>query len=194
MNTITISYPNKENSGSVFTKTSTFELFPKKEFVRGNSAWRNKLVFGDNLQVLRILCADPMIRGKVRLIYIDPPFSTNQIFRSGPGRTSTISFSNGDKKAYEDKMVGSDYLEFLRKRLVLLKELLAEDGALYLHIDEKMGHYVKILLDEIFGYQNFVNEIVRIKCNPKYFSRKGYGNIKDSIFFYAKTNKLLWNV
>jgi len=111
----------------------------------------------------------------------------------GDERTSTVSFSASDKEAYSDKLKGAEFIEFLRKRVILLKEFLSERGSIYLHIDYKIGHYVKLMMDEIFGQNNFRNDITRIKCNPKNFKRKGYGNIKDMILFYSKTNDFIWN-
>jgi len=83
--------------------------------------------------------------------------------------------------------------EFLRERLVLLKMLLSDKGSIYLHIDYKIGHYVKVIMDEIFGIENLRNDIARIKCNPKNFARKGYGNVKDLVLFYSKSDNLIWN-
>ncbi len=162
----------------------------------GNSrldGWKNMLIFGDNFIALKLLLNNPQIKGKVRLIYIDPPFSTNQVFKAGNNRTATISRSEDDLIAYKDTLSGAEYLEFLRERLILLKEILADDGSIYLHIDCKIGHYVKIIMDEIFGPERFINDITRIKCNPKNFERKAYGNIKDMILFYSKTSKYVWN-
>lgn len=127
------------------------------------------------------------------MVYIDPPFSTNTVFKLGEGRTSTVSFSASDKVAYRDTLKGAEFIEFLRKRVVLLKEFLSEKGSLYLHIDYKIGHYVKVMMDEVFGQDNFRNDITRVKCNPKNFKRKGYGNIKDMVLFYTKTNDFIWN-
>jgi adenine-specific DNA-methyltransferase len=70
---------------------------------------------------------------------------------------------------------------------------LSDKGSIYLHIDYKIGHYVKVMMDEVFGIENFRNDITRIKCNPKNFERIGYGNIKDMILFYTKTNTPIWN-
>lgn len=131
--------------------------------------------------------------GKVDLIYIDPPFATNGTFTIGKNRTSTISGSSEDDIAYTDTLVGEDFFEFLRERLILARELLSEQGSIYLHIDYKIGHYVKIIMDEVFGSENFRNDITRIKCNPKNFSRKAYGNIKDLILFYSKSKNPIWN-
>ncbi|MBM4333821.1 MAG: site-specific DNA-methyltransferase [Deltaproteobacteria bacterium] len=153
----------------------------------------NLLICGDNLIAMKWLLENSDIAGRVKVVYIDPPFATKQEFKIGIGRTSTISPSDKDLIAYKDHLTGSEFLEFLRHRLILLRELLAGDGAIYVHIDTKMGHYVKVLMDEILGQENFINDITRIKCNPKNFSRKGYGNIKDMVLFYSKTNRYVWN-
>lgn len=146
-----------------------------------NQSLFNKMIFGDNFYVLKALL--PKYKSKVDLIYIDPPFGTG------------LDFSNIENDlAYSDKLVNSEFLEFLRKRLFLLRDLLSENGSIYLHIDKKIGHYVKIIMDEVFGYENFVNDITRIKCNPKNFSRNAYGNYSDMILFYAKSrDKNIWN-
>ena len=151
----------------------------------------NKLIQGENLTALRSLLEN--YRGRVSLIYIDPPFATNGEYRVGDTRTGTVSSSPADTLAYADTLVGAEFLDFLRERLVLLRELLADDGSIYLHIDYKIGHYVKILMDEVFGQRNFRNDITRIKCNPKNFPRKGYGNVKDLILFYSKSGNVIWN-
>ena len=141
----------------------------------------NKFIFGDNYHVLKAIM--PQLKGKIDLIYIDPPFGTGQ------------DFANVDSDvAYSDKLINSDFLEFLRKRLILLRELMSSKGSIYLHIDKKIGHYVKIIMDEVFGYDNFINDITRIKCNPKNFSRNAYGNYSDIILFYAKErDNNIWN-
>ncbi len=153
----------------------------------------NLLIRADNLAALSALSEQPSVRGRIRLVYIDPPFSTQQNFRIGTRRVSTISRSSTDRLAYRDTLSGSAYLDFLRRRLLVLRDILADDGSIYVHIDDKIGHYVKVLLDEVFGARNFRNDITRIKCNPKNFSRKGFGNIKDKILFYTKSARFVWN-
>lgn len=193
-NGIELQYKAKEDLKRVITTTPHVSLKEIKNFGQNRlDGWGNMFILGDNLQTLKTLIKDQNIKGKVRLVYIDPPFATNHEFKSGELRTSTISYSPEDKKAYEDKLVGAEYIEFLRKRIILLREILADDGSLYVHIDWKMGHYVKVLMDEIFGQERFVNDITRIKCNPKNFERKGYGNMKDMILFYSKTDRYVWN-
>ena len=154
---------------------------------------KNKLIQGDNLAVLKALIDDHGLRGKVSLVYIDPPFATNGHFRIGEGRTSTISSSSDDAIAYSDVLVDDEFLAYLRERLVLLRELMSERGSIYLHIDYKIGHYVKLIMDEVFGRKHFRNDITRIKCNPKNFDRNAYGNVKDLILFYTKTSEATWN-
>lgn len=158
-----------------------------------NFSNNSMLIKGDNREVLSLLLKEENLKGKIDLIYIDPPFATKGVFTIGEDRVSTISSSKNDDVAYMDTMIGEEFLEFLRERLYLAKELLSENGSIYLHIDYKIGHYVKIIMDEIFGKENFRNDITRIKCNPKNFSRKAYGNIKDLILFYSKSKNPIWN-
>ncbi|MDD9852210.1 MAG: site-specific DNA-methyltransferase [Gammaproteobacteria bacterium] len=153
----------------------------------------NLLVWGENLAVMKSLASDFSLRGKVDLVYTDPPFSTNCEFKIGDDRVATVSMSNSDKTAYHDKISGAEFIEFLRERFVHLKELMSEHGSIYVHIDYKIGHYVKVAMDEIFGARNFRNDISRIKCNPKNFRRKAYGNIKDMILFYSLSGHSTWN-
>jgi adenine-specific DNA-methyltransferase len=153
----------------------------------------NLLIKGDNIQGLNYLLQDKKLKGRIDLVYIDPPFATNGKFTITDGRASTISNSKNGNIAYSDKLIGKDFIEFLRKRLILLKALLSKQGSIYLHIDYKIGHYVKIMMDEIFGIENFRNDITRVKCNPKNFDRLGYSNIKDLILFYTKSSKPIWN-
>ncbi|MBE6379877.1 MAG: site-specific DNA-methyltransferase [Lentisphaerae bacterium] len=164
------------------------ESLPTTTFLPANKL----LLQGDNLEVMRFLLENGYA-GKIDLVYIDPPFATNNIFTIGEKRVSTISCSKRDKTAYSDNLTGISFIEFIRQRLILLRELMSERGSIYLHIDYKIGHYVKIIMDEVFGENNFRNDITRIKCNPKNFSRSAYGNIKDLILFYSKGKNPIWN-
>lgn len=151
------------------------------------------LIHGDNFDGLSMLLKSGY-EGKIDLVYIDPPFNTDQTFYINRKRQSTISCPKSGPVAYNDKFSIEEYLEFIRERVILLHKLLSDQGCLYFHIDTKMGHYCKIILDEVFGRQNFKNDITRIKSNPKNFSRKAYGNEKDLILFYAKNHKNnIWN-
>lgn len=175
-----LTYPNKKSEEFYLEKESKPILF-NPEFM---------LFHGDNSDIMRSLLQHEGYAGKVDLVYIDPPYATGKDFMLG---SSTISNEKEAKLAYSDKLVGDSYLEFLRERLILIREMMSDVGSIYLHIDYKIGHYVKIIMDEIFGEEQFRNDISRIKCNPKNFSRKGYGNIKDMILFYSKTKNFIWN-
>jgi len=154
---------------------------------------KNILIHGDNILGLNYLLNEKNLKGKIDLVYIDPPFATGSNFTITDGRATTISNSKNGNIAYTDTLKGEDFIEFLRKRLVILKELLSVQGSIYLHIDYKIGHYIKVMMDEVFGIENFKNDITRVKCNPKNFDRIGYGNIKDLILFYTKTANPIWN-
>ena len=153
----------------------------------------NLLIEGDNIEGLNYLLHNRNLQEKIDLVYIDPPFATGSDFTITKERASTVSHSRSGSVAYSDRLKGAEFVEFLRKRLVLLRELLSARGSIYLHIDYKIGHYVKVMMDEVFGMDNFRNDITRIKCNPKNFNRTGYGNIKDLILFYSKTSYPIWN-
>ena len=142
----------------------------------------NRLYHADNIGVLSALARDRQVAGKVRLIYIDPPFSTATIFES-----------RNQRLAYADDLTGPAFVESLRERLIWLHRLLADDGSLYLHLDERMISYMRVILDEIFGPKNFRIRITRQKCNPKNYTRKTYGSVTDYILFYSKTDTYVWN-
>lgn len=154
---------------------------------------QNLIIKGDNIKGLEYLLNERGLKGRIDLVYIDPPFATNSHFTITDERASAISSSRKGDVAYSDRLTGKPFIEFLRDRLLLLKELLSDEGSIYLHIDYKVGHYVKVMMDEVFGMNNFRNDITRIKCNPKNFQRTGYGNIKDLILFYSKSSKPIWN-
>lgn len=141
----------------------------------------NKFFFGDNLEVLLYLLHSGY-KGRINLIYIDPPFATASDF-----------VNRKQKRAYHDSLVGGEYIEFLRERLILMRELLSEKGSIYLHLDNKMAFNMKVIMDEIFGESNFRAFITRKKCSTKNYTKKTYGNISDYLMFYSKTSNYTWN-
>ena len=185
-------YAAKEGRSSVLSRTMAVPLQVLKRFGGAEAGWANKLVFGDNLQVLKTLL-ELKERGElrnadgtpgVRLCYIDPPFATKREFRTSKGQL-----------AYRDKVEGAEFVEFLRKRLVFIHELLADDGVLYLHLDTNKVHYMKVLLDEIFGPQNFRTEIIWKRSSAHSDTKQGraqHGRIHDTILFYSKGASWRW--
>lgn len=142
----------------------------------------NNLFFGDNLDVMRLLIHNYNLKGKVKLVYIDPPYGTNSVFQS-----------RHQKNSYKDDLVGSHFIEFIRRRLVLIRELLSDDGSIYLHLDGNMTFQIKVIMDEVFGAKNFRGFITRKKCSNKNSTRKTYGNISDYIIFYSKGDDYTWH-
>lgn len=184
-----LEYAGKKTEDEIWASAESCTL----AHISGSPSDKSKLIKGDNLRVMKYLIEKWDLEGKIDLIYIDPPFSTNNVFRISKHKANSISRSNSDTVAYDDSLVGPEYIEFIRERLILLKKLMSKKGSIYVHIDYKIGHYMKIIMDEIFGKENFITDITRIKCNPKNFNRKAYGNTKDMILFYSKSKEHIWN-
>lgn len=149
------------NEDGVFPVPLQIEKIYNGHRVQWQDGWRNIIAFGDNLQFLKTIYEnkDPLIKnkvkGKVKLIYIDPPFGTDSDFSA-----------NNTQLAYKDKAKGADFVEFLRRRLFVAKELLSDDGSIYVHLDIKKSHYIKVVLDEVFGEFAFKNEIIWQRSDP----------------------------
>lgn len=179
-----------------FTSTRYYPVQLKEVHGEEVEGWRNKIYWGDNLQVMSHLLKE--YRGKINLIYIDPPFDSKADYKKRikiKGQTLLSDKTAFEEKQYTDIWANDEYLQFIYERLILLRELLKESGAIFLHCDTKKSHVLRSLLDEIFGSENFKNEIVRIKCNPKNSNIKAFGNIHDTILFYTKGNgeQTTWN-
>lgn len=184
-----LTYWGKESREQILSQTIPVPLqedriFPPNATVNSNE-WINKLIFGENLQILKALIQmkkDGKLKNTdgtdgVRLIYIDPPFATKQEFKV-----------NGEEQvAYADKLSGSEFIEFIRKRLILAKELLSNDGVIFVHLDQKMVHYIKVIMDEIFGKNNFRNEIIWKYFGPT-STEKNFPRKHDIILFYSKSS------
>jgi adenine specific DNA methylase Mod len=159
--------------------------------------WRNKLIWGDNKYIMASLLSE--FAGKINLIYIDPPFATGADFsiniRLGDMEW-TKEASVIEEKAYRDTWgKGLDsYLQMMYDRLVLMRELLADNGSIYVHLDWHVGHYVKIIMDEIFGKENFRNQIVWYYTNKIPDRRKRlFTNSADYLLFYTKGENNTFN-
>lgn len=121
----------------------------------------------------------------VRLIYIDPPFATRQEFKV-----------NGEEQvAYADKLSGAAFIEFIRKRLILARELLTDDGSIFVHLDNKMVHYIKVIMDEVFGKNNFQREIIWQLSGVSGFKSLAENFVRghDTILYYSKSNNRIFN-
>jgi adenine-specific DNA-methyltransferase len=166
-----------------------FTLMPRDE------TWRNMLIWGDNKVVMSSLL--PRFAGKINLIYIDPPFATGQdfSFRVRVGDEEFVKEpSIIEEKAYRDTWGrGLDsYLQMMYERLVLMRELLAEDGSIYVHLDDTVGHYVKIVLDEVLGDRHFESQIIWQRVTG-HSDRQGFAINHDLILHYSKGERVVWN-
>jgi DNA modification methylase len=187
-----LAYEGKASEEEILAESHAALLQPVRTFGRGAEGWANMLVFGDNLPVLlRLLsmkragelrCADGT--EGVRLVYIDPPFASRQEYVGG-----------GEQKAYDDLLTGARFVEFLRRRLVILRELLSEDGSIYVHLDEKKSHYIKVVMDEIFGERRFQREIIwRIGWLSGFKTRaRNWIRNHDSLLFYTRGPRFVFN-
>ena len=162
------------------------KVFNGKKYPLYSKDWHNLLVFGDNLQILKTFNEnkDPLvknkIKGKIKLIYIDPPFGTGDEYDGNQGQS-----------AYSAKRKGADFVEFLRRRLILLKEILADDGSIFVRMDYHFGHYVKLILDEVFGKGNFRNEMIVNRTRTLKGEYKQFATATDSLFLYAKDKEMM---
>lgn len=164
--------------------------------------WANRLIYGDNLLAMAALLAGdedtPSLRGKVDLIYIDPPFDSKADYRTKvvlPGVELEQKPSVIEQFAYSDTWSDgtASYLAMITPRLILMRELLADTGSIYVHLDWHVGHYVKLVLDEVFGKDNFINEIFWKRSDSHSDSQDKYSTITDTIFFFSKQGRHYWN-
>lgn len=158
----------------------------------------NRLIYGDNLLAMAALLAGdserPSMRGKIDLVYIDPPFDSKADYRTQitlPGTTIDQKPTVLEQFAYSDTWSDgtASYLAMVVPRLILARELLSDNGSIYVHLDWHVGHYAKIVLDEIFGKENFRNDITWIRTSSHNDTSGKYGRIKDSLFFYVKSGE-----
>ena len=175
-------YAGKVRSEEVLALTKPSPFQEIRSF-GSEGSWANQLIFGDNTHALKELITQGF-SGRINLVYIDPPFATSLEFKG-----------NKNQKAYADRVVGSQFVEFLRQRLILLRELLAEDGSIYLHLDEKKSHYAKVIMDEIFGENNFQREIIWDTTVLSGYKTIAQNWIRghDSILYYSKTSRPKFN-
>ena len=179
--------PSKDHAGFNFWGNDGYEV----------STDPNRLIYGDNLLAMAALLAgdedNASLRGKIDLIYIDPPFDSKADYRTKitlPGATIDQRPTVFEQFAYSDTWADgtASYLAMITPRLVLMRELLTETGSIYVHLDWHVSHYVKMVLDEIFGRSRFLNEVVWKRRTGTASSNNSFGVQTDSIFVYAKTD------
>ena len=170
-----------------FTSTQYFPAQEKERHGEEVNDWMNELYWGDNLQVMSHLLKK--YRGRVNLIYIDPPFDSKADYKKTitlRGQKVENDHNSFEEKQYTDIWTNDEYLQFMYERLILCRELLSETGSIYLHMDEKRSHYLKCIMDEVFGQDNFVNEVIWKYEGPQSPSNLKFATKHDVILRYAK--------
>ncbi|MFX1328635.1 MAG: site-specific DNA-methyltransferase [Promethearchaeota archaeon] len=159
--------------------------------LKSEKEWHNLLIWGENKQVLKSLLNE--FKKKVSLIYIDPPFATGGDFNLKIHIGENGKFL--DNIAYKDKWGEKldSYLNFLYERLIIMKKLLANSGSIYIHLDWHISHYIKLIMDEIFGIENFRNEIIWAYPAASVKTRKFYIRSYDTILFYSRSDDYIFN-
>lgn len=170
-----------------------------------DAPWTNRLIYGDNLLAMAALLAGdehtPSLRGQVDLIYIDPPFDSKADYRTKvtlPGVELEQKPTVIEQFAYSDTWSDgtASYLAMITPRLVLMRELLTDTGSIYVHLDWHVAHYVKLVMDELFGKDNFINEIIWKRGHAHSDGRQGaahFGRLHDSLFLYSKSPSYHFN-
>ena len=200
------------NYHELFRKYNRQEWHGKSTEELLSESWRNRLVYGDNLLVMQALLAGdpangiPSMRGKIDLIYIDPPFDSKADYRTKielPGASVEQKPTVLEQFAYADTWSGTAggeevkgtlaYLRYMYPRLVLMRELLSDKGSIYVHIDWHVGHYVKVLLDDVFGKDQLRNEIIWFYDDAPGRSEKFFPKKHDTIYWYSKSAKYVFN-
>jgi len=182
-------YHGKEREEDIIADTLAVPLQPVRTFGKNGGDWNNMLIFGDNLQVMKTLL-EMKKQGKLhnadgtagaRLIYIDPLFATKQEFSGSE-----------DQKAYQDKIIGAQFLEFLRQRLLFMRHLLSEDGSIFVHVDWKKSHYARVLLDDIFGERRFINELVWYYTNKYGANSDAFDSFHNTLFRFSNGKRFVY--
>lgn len=176
-----------------FKSTMYFPAQLKESYGTDNGGWMNKIFWGDNLQVMSHLLKQ--FRGQIDLIYIDPPFDSKADYKKNvkvKGKTVANDSLAFEEKQYGDIWTNDEYLQFIFERMILIRELLSEKGCIYLHCDWHKSHHLRMIMDDVFGVDNFVNEVI--------WHYSGAGTPKgcwakrhDNIFVYAKTSNFTFN-
>ncbi|KYG33626.1 site-specific DNA-methyltransferase [Priestia endophytica] len=178
-----------------FRSTQFYPAQIKETYGDSINGWINKIFWGDNLQVMSHLLKE--YRGKIKLIYIDPPFDSKADYKkkiSLRGKNVLNDHNSFEEKQYTDIWSNDDYLQFMYERLILIKELLSEDGNIFVHCDEEKNYQLRCILDEIFSPSNFRNEIIWKRSTSTGLSTKKCGALHDTIYWYSKSQNYTFNM
>lgn len=173
-----------------FTSTQYFPAQLKEVYGEADeSGWINKIFWGDNLQVMSHLLKK--FRGKINLVYIDPPFDSKADYKKKiqlKGKTLLNEYNGFEEKQYTDLWSNDDYLQFIYERIVLIRELLADNGSIWLHCDWRKSHHIRCLLDEVFGPECFRGAVTwRTMTSSGYKGKTSLGKSSADLLYYSKS-------
>ena len=177
-----------------FMSTQYFPAQLREVHSEAVDGWRNKIFWGDNLQIMSHLLKE--YRGKIRLIYIDPPFDSKADYKKSidlKGNNISNDHTSFEDKQYTDIWTNDEYLQFMYERLILMRELLTNDGSIFVHCDWRVNSYIRLILDDIFGRSCLMNEIIwhyDQGARPKSL----FGRKHDTIYWYGKSEDHVFNV
>ena len=180
-----------------YTSTQYYPAQLKETYGSETDGWINKIFWGDNLQVMSHMLKE--YRGKIQLVYIDPPFDSKANYKKQIKVKNKVAMSDSlsfEEKQYSDIWTNDEYLQFMYERIILIRELLSDTGMLFLECDPTRGHYIKIILDEVFGQDNFVNQIIWKRTFSHGDTGQGakhLGRLHDIIFLYKKSDAMKMN-
>lgn len=178
-----------------YRSTQYYPAQLRERYGEEKDGWINKIFWGDNLQVMSHMLKE--YRGKIDLIYIDPPFDSKADYKKkieikGVGKAETDSTSF-EEKQYGDIWTNDEYLQFMYERIILLRELMSSSGNIFVHCDWHKSSYLRIICDEVFGNNNFVNEIIWKRKGGSSNPSKQLDVATDTILWYRKTELAIFN-
>ena len=187
-------YPELHWTGKrPYTSTQYYPAQLKESYGEPKDGWMNKIFWGDNLQVMSHMLKD--YRGKIDLVYIDPPFDSKADYKKKikvKNKNVLNDISSFEEKQYTDMWCNDEYLQFMYERLTIIKELLSENGAIYLHCDYRKSHQLRMIMEEVFGPNNLQNEIIwcyrGMAVSTNHFVRR-----HDTILFSTKSQNYTFN-
>lgn len=172
-----------------YRSTQYYPAQLRERYGEENENWINKIFWGDNLQVMSHMLKE--YRGKVDMVYIDPPFDSKAQYKKTikvRGQDVSNDILSFEEKQYNDIWTNDTYLQFMYERLILIRELLMDTGSIWVHCDMSRGHYIKVILDEVFGQNNFINQITWKRTfahGDMGQGAKHLGRISDYILVYS---------
>ena len=189
-------YPELRWTGKrPYTSTQFYPAQLKETYGESDATgWLNKIFWGDNLQVMSHLLKE--YRGKINLIYIDPPFDSKADYKKKiklKGKEVANDSNAFEEKQYGDIWTNDEYLQFMYERFILLRELLSDNGTIFIHCDWHKSHHIRCLLDDVFGPENYRNEIIWQKTLSRKTQSGQFGNMHDTILFYSKSSETTFN-